>query len=149
LTDELADSCTDVDKIAAGDPNPVVGKVAIPNAKEVTYRPNPAWHDFYVGFDPVSQQDRFYGAGAGGGFVFDITNLAAPKLLASATNLPGVTGQHTFTPTPDGRYALIMPLVEDWYAPAKIVDLKPSLDGTVATVSRPPLYHDLLQLPGK
>jgi hypothetical protein len=127
----------DVDRIAAGDPNIVVGKVAIPNAKEVTYTPRPAWHDFYVGFDPASQQDRFYGAGAGGGFVFDITNPAQPKLLASATNLAGVTGQHTFTPTPDGRYALIMPLVEDWYAPAKIVDLKPSLDGSIATVSRP------------
>ena len=127
----------DMDRIVAGDPNPIVAKIAIPNAKEVRWTARPGWHDFYIGYDPVTKQDKFYGAGAGGGFIFDITNPGEPKLLASVTNLPGVSGQHTFTPTPDGRYALVMPILEDWYAPAKIVDLKPALDGSVATVSRP------------
>ena len=127
----------DVDRIVAGDPNVVVSKIAIPNWQEVTYTPQPRWHDFYVGFDPATQQDKFYGAGSGGGFVYDITNPETPRLLASVTNLPGVTGQHTFTPTPDGRYALVMPHLEDWYAPAKVVDLQAALDGSARTISRP------------
>ena len=127
----------DVDRIIAGDPNPVVSKISIPNWKEVTYTPVPRWHDFYMGYDPATHQDKFYGAGSGGGFVYDISNPAEPKLLASVTNMPGVTGEHTFTPTPDGRYAVVMPHLEDWYAPAKMVDLKPALEGKVTTISRP------------
>jgi len=43
------------------------------------------WHDFYAGYDVATHQDRLYAAGAGGYFVFDVTNLRDPKLLASVT----------------------------------------------------------------
>ncbi len=127
----------DVDRIVAGHPEIVVGKVVIPNLNEVTYTTRPAWHDFYVGYDPATRQDKFYGAGSGGAHVFDITDPEHPELLVSATNIAGMSGHHTFTPTPDGRYAIVMSHLEDWYAPIRIVDLKPAYDGEVRAVSRP------------
>ena len=93
------------------------------------------WHDFYVAFHSESGGDRFYGGGAGGYFVLDITNLDAPELLASVTGVPGVTWGHTITPTPDGRY--IVTETEYQYAPLRLFDLQPALDGEVATVSLP------------
>ena len=41
----------------------------------------------------------------------------------------------TFTPDPTGRYAVAE--TEYQYAPLRIFDLKPALDGTVKTISRP------------
>ncbi len=46
-----------------------------------------------------------------------------------------MSGGHTFTPTPDGRYAILES--EYQYAPLRIIDLKPALDGEVETISRP------------
>src|SRR5438132_12226887 len=80
-------------------------------------------------------QDRMYGAGAGGYYVFDVTNPAAPRLLTSVTGVAGMSRGHTFTPDPTGRYAVIES--EYQYAPLRIVDLKPGLDGEVKTVARP------------
>jgi hypothetical protein len=93
------------------------------------------YHDFYVGYDPASKQDRFYGAGSGGYYVFDVTQPEQPKLLTSVTGMAGVTRGHTFTPDPTGRYAVIE--TEYQFAPLRMVDLKPGLDGTVKTISRP------------
>src|SRR6185503_2451897 len=93
------------------------------------------YHDFYVGFDPASQQDRFYGAGAGGYHIYDITDLAAPKLLTSVTGFAGLTSGHTFTPSPDGRYAVGE--LEYEYSPLRIFDLKPGLDGEVKAITHP------------
>ena len=42
---------------------------------------------------------------------------------------------HTITPTPDGRY--VVTETEYQYAPLRIFDLKPGLDGKVQTISRP------------
>src|SRR5260370_918563 len=39
------------------------------------------YHDMYAGSDPASRQDRFYGAGASGYYVFDVTDLANPRLI--------------------------------------------------------------------
>src|SRR5207245_8183349 len=94
-----------------------------------------AYHDMYAAYDPVTHQDRFYGAGASGFYVFDITDLANPRLLTSATGIAGMRNAHTFTATPDGRYGVLE--TEYQYAPLRIVDLKPGLDGQVKTISRP------------
>jgi len=94
-----------------------------------------AYHDYYLGYDPAARQDKFYGAGAGGYYVYDITSIAEPKLLASVIGAAGIPFGHTFTPTPDGRYAVAE--VEYQYAPLRIFDLKPALDGQVKTISRP------------
>ena len=123
----------DIDQVVAGGPDRgIVSKIPLPET------PNPytkSYHDFYVGYDPASHQDRFYGAGGGGYFVFDVSNLADPKLLTSVTGVAGIEWGHTFTPTPDGRYAVVE--TEYQYQPLRIFDLKPGLDGSVKTISRP------------
>jgi hypothetical protein len=125
----------DVDRVVSGHPNPVIGKAVNPTGGTAGARAS--WHDFFVGYDPASKQDKLYAAGGGGGFIYDITDPTNPTVIASITGVAGVTGQHTFTPTPDGRYAVTMPLPTYQYSPARIFDLKPVLDGTVKTVSRP------------
>ncbi|MBI4419911.1 MAG: hypothetical protein HY560_03730 [Gemmatimonadetes bacterium] len=94
-----------------------------------------AYHDMYAAYDPVSRQDRFYGAGSSGYYVYDVTDLANPKLLTSIIGVAGVRSGHTFVATPDGRYGVTE--AEYQYAPLRIFDLKPGLDGQVSTISRP------------
>ena len=94
-----------------------------------------AYHDFYAGFHQESDRDRFYGGGVGGYFIFDITDLESPELLASVVGVPGVSRGHTITPTPDGRY--IVTETEYQYAPLRLFDLQPALDGEVSSISQP------------
>ncbi len=98
-------------------------------------RPNGSWHDFYVGFDAATGQDRFWGGGSGGYFVFDITELDRPELLMSITGVSGVNSGHTFTPTPDGRFAVAE--TEYQYAPLRIFDIGQAFDQGRQTISRP------------
>ncbi len=93
------------------------------------------YHDFYAAYHPDSSQDRFYGGGTGGYYVYDITDLEEPELLVSLTGIRGVQRGHTFTPTPDGRY--VIGESEYQYAPLRIYDLKPGLDGEVENISKP------------
>lgn len=93
------------------------------------------YHDFYVGYHSESSSDRFYGGGTGGYHVYDVTDLEEPELLVSLTGIRGVRRGHTFTPTPDGRY--VVAETEYQYAPLRIFDLKPGLDGEVKTISQP------------
>ncbi|MSR07057.1 MAG: hypothetical protein EXR93_08340 [Gemmatimonadetes bacterium] len=124
----------DIAKTVTGDKEfGLIGKV--PNPTSQAAGTDRGYHDFYVGYDPATKQDRFFGAGGGGFYVYDVTNIAEPKLVASATGISGMQNGHTFTPTPDGRYAVLES--EYQYAPLRIIDLKPAYDGTVTTVSRP------------
>ena len=93
------------------------------------------YHDFYVGYHPDSGQDRFYGGGSGGYYVYNITDLDSPTLLVSLTGISGVNYGHTFTPTPDGRYVIAE--TEYQYAPLRIFDLKPGLDGETSNIRSP------------
>ena len=125
----------DMDKFVSGasDREALTGRIprpdTLPGSRWVGY------HDFYVGYDAATQRDVFYGAGLIGYYVFDITNLEEPKLLTSLTGVAGMDIAHTFTPTPDGRYAVVE--MEYTYAPLRVFDLKPGLDGEVRTISRP------------
>ena len=94
-----------------------------------------AYHDLYLGWHPGSGEDRFYGGGTGGYYVYDVTDLQNPVLRATVTNVSGVQRGHTFTPTPDGRYAVAE--TEYQYAPLRIFDLQPALDGEVSNIRRP------------
>jgi hypothetical protein len=113
----------------------LVAQIPVPEGPMVNEVGINGYHDFYVGFDPGTGQDKFYGGGAGGYYVYDITNLDDMTLVASVTGVPGVTWGHTITPTPDGRY--IVGETEYQYAPLRIFDLQPALDGEVATVRLP------------
>ena len=130
----------DIDLVVSGDPHrAIVGKVPLGDIN--SFEPNTpgyvryAYHDFYVGYDPATQRDLFYGPGQGGYYVFDITNVAEPKLVTSITGVAGVKWGHTFTPDPTGRYAIAE--TEYTYAPLRVFDLKPGLDGEVKNISRP------------
>ncbi len=93
------------------------------------------YHDFYTGYHPDSEQDRFYGGGTGGYYVYNVTDLENPELLVSLTGINGVRNGHTFTPSPDGRY--VVAETEYQYAPIRMFDIKPGLDGEVTNIRQP------------
>ena len=125
----------DMEKFLAGAPNQgLIGRMPLPDNADRAGRAR-GYHDFYVAYDPAVRLDKFYGAGAGGYYVYDVSQPEAPRLLASVTGVAGVSYGHTFTPDPTGRYAVTE--VEYQYTPLRIFDLKPAIDGQVKTISRP------------
>jgi hypothetical protein len=98
--------------------------------------PQQSYHDYYVAFDPATRQDKFYGAAyAAGYFIYDVTRPETPRLLTSITGAAGIDVAHTISASPDGRWAIAQ--TEYQYSPLRVWDLKPGLDGTVKTISRP------------
>ena len=120
----------DLGKVVEGDlENALAGRIPNPNEGRRGY------HDFYAAYHPESGQDRFYGGGTGGYYVYNITDLDNPELLVTLTNISGVRSGHTFTPGPNGRYAVAE--TEYQYAPLRIFDMKPALDGERQNIRRP------------
>ena len=116
--------------IAGGDPTQwKVGEVPVPDTRENTPLGRQGYHDFYVAYDAATHQDTFYGAGRGGYYVYDVSNVTEPKLLTSITGTAGVAWGHTITPDPTGRFAVTE--TEYTYAPLRMFDLKPGRDGKV------------------
>ncbi len=107
----------------------LVGRVPVPTSDNLWAT---GYHDFYVGYHPESGQDRFYGGGGSGYYVFNVTDLANPSLLLTILGVPGVAWGHTFTPTPDGRYAVGE--TEFQYQPLRFFDLQPALEGRVKNI---------------
>src|SRR5207253_1813585 len=70
----------------------------------------------------------------GGYSVFDISKPEAPVLLYTITGL-GIQLAHTFTPTPDHKYAVAE--IEYQYTPLRIYDLQPANEGKVKNISQP------------
>ena len=124
----------DLEKVVAGgDPNAwLVGEV--PNPTPMKQTGLGGYHDFYVGYDPATEQDKFYGAGLGGYSVFDVTKIEAPKQLFTITSL-GLDLAHTFTPSPDGKYAVTE--TEYQYTPLRIWDLQPGQSGKTQNIDVP------------
>ena len=121
----------DLGMVVEGDvENARIGRIPVPveNSRR-------GYHDFYLGYDTDSNQDRFYGGGSGGYYVYNVTDLDNPELLVTLQGISGVRGGHTFTPSPDGRYAVAE--TEYRYAPLRIFDLKPALDGEVSNINQP------------
>ena len=111
----------------------LVARVPVPTSQAIPG--SRGYHDFYTGYHADSEQDRFYGGGTGGYYVYNITDLENPELLVSLTGIRGVERGHTFTPSADGRYVIAE--TEYQYAPLRMFDLKPGLDGEVANINRP------------
>ncbi|MBI4501950.1 MAG: hypothetical protein HY700_12420 [Gemmatimonadetes bacterium] len=120
----------DIDKVAAGGDGAgwLVGR--IPNPDSASGSRFRGYHDMYIAYDPANKRDLFYGAGYSGYFVFDISNLADPKLVSSISGGSGMYIAHTFVAEPTGRYALGE--MEYQYAPVRVYDLKPQLSGAAA-----------------
>ena len=109
----------------------LVAKIPVPD----TSSQRRGYHDFYAGYHPDTAEDRFYGGGTGGYYVYNITDLEEPELLITLTGISGVKSGHTFTPTPDGRY--VVAETEYQYAPLRIFDLQPAMDGETTNIRRP------------
>ncbi|NIP77713.1 MAG: hypothetical protein GWM90_00310, partial [Gemmatimonadetes bacterium] len=71
--------------VEEGPENARVARIPVPNSPELEARRRMGaggirgYHDFYVAYHPDSGQDRFYGGGAGGYYVYDITDLDSPE----------------------------------------------------------------------
>jgi len=125
----------DLRRVVEGDAdNALVANVPVPESAEGTGATR-GYHDFYLGWHPDTGTDRFYGGGTGGYYVYDVTDLDNPEILVTLTGINGVRYGHTFTPSPDGRY--VVAETEYQFAPLRIFDLQPALDGEVTNVSRP------------
>jgi len=110
----------------------LIGKV--PNPTPFKQLGAGGYHDFYVGYDPATHQDKFYGAGLGGYSVWDVTHPEQPTQLFTITGL-GLDIAHTFTPSPDGRYAVTE--TEYQFTPLRIWDLGPGQDGKQKNLDTP------------
>ena len=127
----------DLARVVAGDSaeEALVGRVPIPSMVESVANPLVGYHDFYVGYHPDTDEDRFYGGGGAGYFIYDVTNPAELELSITLTGIRGVPFGHTFTPSPDGRY--VVAETEYEFAPLRIFDLQPALDGQTTNINRP------------
>ncbi|MFT4604135.1 MAG: hypothetical protein ACI9W4_000863 [Rhodothermales bacterium] len=110
----------------------LVGSIPGPDTQAGPFR---SYHDLYAAWHPDTEQDRFYGGGTGGYFVYDFTNIDEPELQITMTGITGVTWGHTFTPSPDGRYAVTE--TEYQHAPLRMFDMQPALDGEVTNIRTP------------
>jgi hypothetical protein len=124
----------DMDKVVSGAPEDswLVGR--IPNPTPSKQMGTGSYHDFYVGYDPGTHEDKFYGAGLGGYSTWDVTHPESPKQLFTITGL-GLDIAHTFTPSPDGRYAVTE--TEYQFTPLRIWDLKPGQSGEAKNLDVP------------
>lgn len=124
----------DLGKIVSGAPESewLIGKV--PNPTPFRQMGTGSYHDFYVGYDAATHQDKFYGAGLGGYSTWDVTHPETPKQLFTITGL-GLDIAHTFTPSPDGRYAVTE--TEYQFTPLRIWDLKPGQSGEAKNLDVP------------
>ena len=89
------------------------------------------FQDVTAAYHPASGQDRLYTAGAGGYFVYDVTDPAAPALLTQV-NAAAVRRGTAIGPTPDGRY--VVTAAGYLTSPLRIYDLQPALDGSLERV---------------
>jgi hypothetical protein len=124
-----------------------IGEFPVPETQTNSRFGRFGYHDFYLGYDPATHQDKFYGAGRGGYYVYDISDIKQPKLITSITGSAGIEFGHTFTPDPTGRFVIAE--TEYQYAPIRIFDIQPGLTGKVQTVNRPigawsPDWQDLV-----
>ena len=129
----------DMEKFVAGAADKgLVGGIPLPEPRGAAR----GYHDAYVAYDVANHRDLFYGGGPettplGGNFVYDITDLKNPKLVATVLAQSSMqSGGHTFVATPDGRYAMTI-MTSPAHQPVRLWDLKPALDGTVPAIKQP------------
>jgi hypothetical protein len=135
----------DLGKIVSGADSSTWLIGSVPNPTPLKQLGAGGYHDFYVGYDAARHRDVFYGAGLGGYSVWDVTHPEAPTQLFTITGL-GFDIAHTFTPSPDGNYAVTE--TEYQYTPLRIWDLREGQDGTRKNLDIPIAgwtadWHDL------
>ena len=124
----------DLGKIVSGAPESTWLIGDVPNPTPFKQIGGGGYHDFYVGYDPATGQDKFYGAGLGGYSVWDVTKPEATKQLFTITSL-GMDVAHTFPPSPDGKYAVTE--TECQSPPLRIWDLTQGQTGKTQNIDTP------------
>ncbi len=124
----------DLAKVVSGAPENTWLVGDVPNPTPFKQIGGGGYHDFYVGFDPATNQDKFYGAGLGGYSVWDVTKPETPKQMFTITSM-GMDIAHTFTPSPDGKYAVTE--TEYQYTPLRIWDLTAGQSGKTQNIDQP------------
>ena len=130
----------DMSRVIAGDmDNALVARIPVPD-NPLTGSASAGggmggYHDIMVQWHPDTQTDRFYGGGTGGYYIIDVTDLESPEIMVRLTNIQGINYGHTFTPDPEGRYMVAE--VEYQWAPLRIFDVLPALNGEVDNISTP------------
>jgi hypothetical protein len=77
----------DLAKVVSGAPESTWLVGDVPNPTPFKQIGGGGYHDFYVGYDVATHQDKFYGAALGGYSVWDVTNPSATKQLFTITSL--------------------------------------------------------------
>jgi hypothetical protein len=129
----------DIDRLLSGASDQgLAGHVPLPEPRGA----NRGYHDCVLMFDPATGQDKFYGGGPettylGGNYVYDVTDVANPKLLATLhAQESQQAGGHTFVPTNDHRYVMTV-MTSLGHNPVRVYDLKPALEGKQAITKIP------------
>lgn len=116
----------DIDRlIARGQQEALVTLIASPEQPVASLK---GFRDMFAGYDPDSGQDRLYTAGAGGYYVYNISNPASDSLLASI-NPAGILYGHKISPIPSGT--AVLTAADYRTAPLRYFDLEPAFDGDV------------------
>jgi len=105
-----------------------VASISLPeNVPNIEY----GYHDMQAAWHADTETDRLYAAGAGGYYVFDITDVQNPEPVASVASAAVQIG-HSISATPDGTH--IVTSAGYRASPLRIFDLRPALDGTVSQI---------------
>lgn len=116
----------DVDRLVSQGPQgALVSLIASPEQPVATLK---GFRDVFAGYDPDSGQDRMYASGAGGYYVYNISNPSSDSLLASI-NPAGILYGHKMVPVPEGT--MVLTAADYRTAPLRYFDLEPALDGDV------------------
>jgi len=117
----------DVDQLLDGSEQPFFSYALPENVVNVDY----TYHAMTAQWHADSESDRLYAAGAGGYYVFDITNPSDPSLITEV-NSAAVQIGHSVSATPDGTHLVTAAGYRT--APMRIFDLRPAFEGTVPRV---------------
>lgn len=86
----------------------------------------------YLGFHPETGADQLYASGAGGFYVFDVTDPANPGGPLVTVHPATMRRGGPAAPTPDGRYLVAAAPYRG--APVRVYDLQPVLAGELPTM---------------
>lgn len=117
----------DIDRLVSGSSS-VLASIGVPGEPLTSEY---GFHSMMLQYDVETESDRLYAAGAGGYYIFDVTDLQNPTLLASISSAAVEIGR-TVSATPDGTH--IVTGAGYRTAPLRIFDIRPALDGTVTRV---------------
>ncbi len=114
----------DIDAALTGSPEPYA-RIGLPEpVPNVDY----GFHDAWAAFHADTETDRLYASGAGGYYIFDITDMRQPRLVTEVNSAAVQVGR-SIRATPDGTHLVTTAGYET--APIRIFDMRPALDGTV------------------